>query len=153
MLSNIRSLKGDDYSQATQLISDVTKSRTFKDLTFDYKTTFKNIERLSNEENSLSIGYFNKQVLEGVAIFTVVPSLCDDKDKKLVELAWDISPSIKSKIKKGRIMVTLFNRVMDYFKGSVNSIYLSVPLNSTINNFLIKKGFRQVDILYQKGVI
>lgn len=117
---------------------------------FDLDATIGTIQAIYNSDKHLAITWKENGIVLGVGLFLVVPSITSMNHQKLIEVAWDAHPDI-DEFKKGRIMVSILNFVLNYYKGVADTAHFSVPCdNVSVRRYLLGKGFLPKEVCYVK---
>ena len=150
----IDNLKPEDIKKVLPLLYRCYQQMEFQD-EFDIETILENIVKLI-ESNMADIAvYKNKDVIEGVCAFGIVPSLYNKTSHNAMELIWHADPQLKD-FARGKIMLLLLKYMEQKAHNmGANKLYLSISTQhqyKPVKNMLAKHGFIMTEYLCHKEV-
>ena len=147
--NHISLIKEKDIPEVCVLISDCFNHNGF-DGSLSIADTAISLKNIICEDEHLAIKYSENGKVLGAGIFMLVPNLFNRKSYKVTEIMWDSSPHI-SRIKRGRVMISILNFMIKYYHGIGDISRISIPLkNKSVMSYLIKKGFRGKEVSFIK---
>lgn len=145
----IKLIQPEDIMAAAELCGRCHEKNGF-DSPFNLDATMGTIQAIMDKEEHLAVVWKEKGHVIGIGLFLLTTSITSVDHKKIFEVAWDVDPNI-DEFKKGRVMVSLLNFMLKYYKGKADTAHFSIPCNNrSVRRYLFNKGFIPKEVCYVK---